>query len=743
MVYKVGDKVRVSFTATVESTGDAGNVNSTCAVTETAGAGAGFEHFMYLNSSRARDQVLKGGSAYVGFRDPDIGSEVEVSFEATIDSIEDGPSRTSTVTSGPGDGDGQRYYHSVYLESPSVTPVTGEKAEEAPPVAYPAGQDFRAEFTAVVKEAGTGPFSCDRVEEDGNGRTHFLFLAGPESRKTVLAAGQYLAARPAAGDRIAVAFTGKVSELGEQRDGTRAVATPRSNGTTARWNHALDLSSPSVRPLAENESYPGKEPSAMSFKAGDRVLVKFTGTISSGIGARQANTTAIRDDKDWTHWLCLSSPAVSPDGKAPSGGKATVEFTARVTRTDGPISTIAVEDDNDYVHYVFPGSPYVTMATAYKPGDALRVRFTGTVTGRLEKSASITTTVTDSAGYEHFLFLGDREVFPGTGPAVGDKVTVNFTCKVYDPLQDSQGKLRVRTQNNVHYLDTASPSVFSAKDAPALARDRFAPGQPIRAAFTATVLDASGYDSTTRVREEATGIVHSLYFGADARKAILPGADLSARPAQGAVVRVAFETIVPETPLTDRVPAGQVAVQGPDGRFRHFLDLSSPGITAIGPDGAVPGYETLRYDTIGAEIAALEAKGQFRVRRLRTDVTVFSGATREDCAAFLDREDFNPERFSVEGAGLSPADVTALELLRTVSARAAEKFGRYWVTSRASYFTEEWAKDEATEFENIEESALDKWPLTLVNWAAAAIARRDKTLDSFSVNGETWYGEEI
>lgn len=395
MAYGKGDKVRVQFTGVVKSTG---NVNSTCEVTEKGGDGAGYTHYVYLGSDTARSQVLAGDSPYNGFADPSIGDTIEIDFEAVIGSLRNGPSSTSTVSSGVLRA---RYSHCIYLGSPSITPVLSseEKAAEekaaaavlkaaqvlsgqpvrarftatvtdergpynttrveedngvshylylrgtdspreilgqgaaAPsagdritvsldgkartavpgtvalssgvfvqvqtkagwnhaldlaspsvsvgdeekaagkeeeekevspepaageegsagseerkePVAYEQGDEFRAELTVVVRALRSGPFSCDRVEEEGNGKVHYLYLDVEDSRKTVLAGGT-ASDRPRVGDRLTAAFTGKVSEFGEQQEGTRSVTTPRES-VFRTWNHALDLSSPSVRPV--------------------------------------------------------------------------------------------------------------------------------------------------------------------------------------------------------------------------------------------------------------------------------------------------------------------------------------------------------------------------------------------------------------------------------------------------------------------------------------------------------------
>ena len=93
MAYTTGDTIRVAFTGTVRS--DPDNIDGTSQVEEMTSGGVGSPgvvHYLYLNSRRARAQVVGDGQ----FPDstPGPGDVITVNFTA---GVEDGTGPDSTI----------------------------------------------------------------------------------------------------------------------------------------------------------------------------------------------------------------------------------------------------------------------------------------------------------------------------------------------------------------------------------------------------------------------------------------------------------------------------------------------------------------------------------------------------------------------------------------------------------------------------------------------------------------------
>jgi predicted secreted protein len=214
MPYEKGQEIRAEFEATVVSVNDS-NLRYRSQVLEDNG----FIHYLYLGDREARTEILKD-PRYL----PAAGDRISVRLTARICEVFVFPvAGVSQVITA------RTYVHCLNLASPSV------RASEP---AYEIGQEIRAEFEATVITNGGEKYGTGRVRED-NGTEHFLFLI---AREEILRGNTKN--RPAVNDRISVAFTAVIK--------APEPAYPPPSGTTLvstgrRWNHCLNLASPSVR----------------------------------------------------------------------------------------------------------------------------------------------------------------------------------------------------------------------------------------------------------------------------------------------------------------------------------------------------------------------------------------------------------------------------------------------------------------------------------------------------------------
>lgn len=518
MTYKKGDRVLIRFTGQVEAQD---KVNSTCEVTEKAGAGEGFTHYVYLNGSRARNQVLAGGSAYDEFRDPAIGDTVEVSFEAVIDSLKDGPNNTSTVQSVAQAGE-QAYYHCIYLDSPSVTPLTGAKAEGlaatagARAAAAPSGQPVQACFTATVMN-GRGAYATTRVR-DAAGADHYLYLGQGEPCEAILGTRK----APEDGDTITVTLDGVVRTTADGYEKPTLLASGVYVQTTKGWNHCLNLASPFVTLLpaegekkaAEASPEPEPEEPPGGYPENQELRVEFEAVVLTS-DTQKAGTSQVREGNGCVHYLFLrredARRQLGLTGSAPvAGDTIRVSFTTRAAardrQGDGPDSaTVAYTTGatGSYLHYVFLGSPSVKPVrlaeskeetteegkepVTYKQGDEFRAEFTAVVRDTSSVVYSCDRLEEDGNGKTHYLYLqadvSRKTVLAGdvtARPRIGDRVTVAFTGKVTEFGEQRNGTRAVSSPKVSgiggrwnHALDLSSPSVrlLKASELPLFTQD--------------------------------------------------------------------------------------------------------------------------------------------------------------------------------------------------------------------------------------------------------------------------------
>jgi hypothetical protein len=157
----------------------------------------------------------------------------------------------------------------------------------------------------------------------------------------------------------------------------------------------------------------------------------------------------------------------------------------------------------------------------------------------------------------------------------------------------------------------------------------------------------------------------------------------------------------------------------------------------------IDGYtEIIEKDTVESRIEELNDSRLWQVVRLRTGDIIRDEFDSEDQAdRYVDEEDFNRERVSVRQAELDEDDSEELTNL----ARLVEDVGvdDSWTLYNESYFSEDWAKQEAVEELGVYRSAVDEWPLSQIDWEEARDERRDGRYDyQYGFDGTTFYGSE-
>lgn len=681
MTYKRGDRVLIRFTGQVEAQD---KVNSTCEVTEKGGAGEGFTHYVYLNSSRARDQVLAGGSPYNGFRDPAIGDTIEVSFEGVIDDLKDGPANTSTVKSVAPAGE-QAFYHCIYLDSPSVTPLTGAKAEElaatagARAAAAKSGQPVQARFTATVM-SGRGAYATTRVR-DAAGADHYLYLSTGEPCEEILGTRK----APEDGDVITVALDGIVRTTADGYEKPTLLASGVYVQTAKGWNHCLNLASPFVTLL------PAKD--------GEKAAASTEPEASPGPEAEE------------------------PPGGYPEGQELRVEFEAVVLASAGQYSgTSQVREGNGCVHYL-----YLRRAGARRQlgltgdgipvaGDTIRVSFTTKAAaqdrqGNGPDSTTVAYTTGPDESYIHYVFLGSPSV------------------KAVRPAESTE--------------ETAEGTTEEGKE-PVTYKE----GDEFRAEFTAVVKDIrNGPFSCDRLEEDGSGKVHYLYLEAlGARQSVLDG-DAARRPARGDRVVVAFTGKVgpggAQRNGTRAVSSPKVG--GIGSKWNHALDLSSPSVRLL-TASELPLFtrDSASITSAGVveRLAELRGTAGYTVTRDRTGEIVFRAATEDACVAWLSDEDYNAAKFTVEGRALSVAQAEEVRVLAQLLDEVSTRLGTTWALYGKGYFTEDWARAQARGLLSGDGyTGLDAWPFDLIPWPLAATAKRDADYLAFRFAGADFYGK--
>lgn len=382
------------------------------------------------------------------------------------------------------------------------------------------------------------------------------------------------------------------------------------------------------------------------------------------------------------------------------------------------------------------------MPDAIRPGQVIRAEFTAKVTSRASQPNG-SSEVEDSKGFTHFLYLAGpsrREILTSgdsaRGPRAGDTITVAFTAKTTSRLKGLLGTTLVRTAGGAdHALNLSSPLVTVTappEEAPVMPVSYkpvpYAPGQEIRAEFTAEVIARSaGPLSTSEVRETESGAIHFLYLAPGTRREILSGDPLTLVP--GDIITVAFTATVGT--FEKKAPPGTTAVTvGTPNPY--FLDLTSPSIRAV-PSAITPDDDLITSAHVIARLAGLRARKaalvpRYTLTRNRNNTLEGTFPSLAEATAYLDKEDLAPARFTLSqvASKLSPAEAAELAGLTDLDLLGRRTFGgKPWdfggVELRPGrYYGTGWARNLAITRLGLTASQLNDWPLSLIPWTTAA-----------------------
>jgi hypothetical protein len=462
----------------------------------------------------------------------------------------------------------------------------------------------------------------------------------------------------------------------------------------------------------------------MPYKAGQRIRITFSGTIET-VNDQLYGTCTVREENGCVHYLFLNDPTArerllgSAARRVTAGSSVSVSFRAVIPASStigaGPDETTTIRDGS-FTHFAYLDSPSVTPVTAGAAPELTppQQELLDALTGKA---------VPEEASEE---IMDEKAVPEETGEEVMEE-----KAEADDPF---------------HAVTiTALPEAPKAPEpAPATpAGSRFAPGQEIRVEFEATIETDIGNTLGTSRAREADGTTHYLFLNSNAAQMLIL-TDKSPRGRAGDTIKVAFTTkITPPDSFSDKVaPEGTTPVAGPGNRYTHFLDLSSPSITALPAE--------VTSSRVITRLAELEARQrtlipQYALTRNRDAAKVCVAGSRKEAEDYVDREDLNPGRFTVRElpAELAPADATELARLTELASSGRLIFGNRWATGvtlrPASFYDENWARKRIAEGLGLELSdlgALDGF----TDWAKGAATLLARNYRSVSYLGQRWYG---
>jgi hypothetical protein len=571
-------------------------------------------------------------------------------------------------------------------------------------MAYEPGQQVRVAFTAEILDVGSNVNSTSRVREKGgpgNGTIHYLYLGGLTSREQLTGSGD-----PApAGSIITVDFITDVPAPSPRSDeagsGTTRVSGPEKPKSSYQYTHYVNLDSPSVTPVLPKAA-------TRDFPPGARLRAAFTGTVAGNTsltGNEPLATTKVTDSAGFTHYLYLISERAweqlcgTPGTIRPrTGEKVRVDFTAtlvqagqygfvtdQLTTADGCRAARNVPADEPasagFNHYLNLASPCVTLAS--EPGP--------------ETPATATPQYTEDQDL----------ILEFTGTVVTRNREVNGTSKVTDDA------------GLTHYLFLGDQSLRQQAAGQAA---EFGPGDAItlRLPFRmAAQRDATTPAGATRVKDTLAGQGWTHFVNLDS-------------PA----VRLASE-LAPEPATAVSEPAPEAAASTP------APEAVQEAVRTAGLPGAITSTQLeITSDDVATRIEDLEGITGWEVIRTRDGEAVATEEpSRESCLEYIDDEDLNPARFTITRVELDEAGQRELARLKALQATAARMLGSSsWTLREGSYFTAQWARDEACEVLDVGRADLAKWPLSEIDWDAAAASRVDELWASLDFDGVKFCG---
>lgn len=524
---------------------------------------------------------------------------------------------------------------------------------------------------------------------------------------------------------------------------------------------------------------------------GTKVRVNFTGIIGSkpqsGLKActRVTENSAFR----WEHYLYLQSREISESEDRSAGAVITVEFDAVVIgdyASDLNATTLVKElgGKSGFVHYLYLASEAVTVIEEEKPvalaappgikeGDLIEADLNVQVPEGSSASRFFTTEVAELDGVRatHFLFLDSGNLTRVPDDSDRQRYTGKLTMRVTGtPGAGKAGTTEVREVSKdgfmdyTHFVYLGSESVTVIKEekpepapepapGPSLISDRIQPGDRIQVDITGNFFSPAdpGQLSTSGIREDSgsgAGFLHYLYLGSGQVQR-LPGSSGSG-PAR---YRARFTALVADTLRNGQNATTEVREILGDGSASgctHYVYLKSPSVTRLAPgkpaapepvtrsvggDRVFPGRASFESKDVLNRIAELESlrASAFTITRTRTGqvITTVTGSffpTRSAVDEYLDSQDYNPARFTVEEVPVirDADEEEELRLLRELNTGGLNLFGSAaWITDSVKLFSdgsvgEDWARDQAAARLNVSLYQLDEWPLIDINWSDAA-----------------------
>jgi hypothetical protein len=428
-----------------------------------------------------------------------------------------------------------------------------------------------------------------------------------------------------------------------------------------------------------------------------------------------------------------------------TGDKIHVDITATVAAPELSLNLSACTrvfqtGNGRWTHFLYLYSsnnirPVTEGEDIKRPGTVIRAEFDAEVTGVYEEKEDSTTKVQvilpeGGKGFTHYLYLDSPEItrlpqneVPGKKEEItvpvkktytaGDKFRVVIEGKIDGPVEGYLSVTTgVRDQNDfLHYLYL--DSIVARKNNEGKVTAKF----DAELRNDATV--AGNANGTTRVHEDGGGSVHYLNLDSPC-VTLLTEVD---------------GILVP-------VPAGKKEEE--EARFPRF-----PGAGKISSTD----YSIESADVLN-RIAELDAvEGGYSIRRTSNVIdggplfTTRQFDSERAARAYLDDQDYNPDRFTFEKIR-DDSLTQELENLRELNDRGRIAFGPYrWITQgillhARGYFDDKWARARAVNDLKISDYQLDEWPLSFVDWNNAARELRDAEYTDVMYDGTYFWGSD-
>lgn len=158
----------------------------------------------------------------------------------------------------------------------------------------------------------------------------------------------------------------------------------------------------------------------------------------------------------------------------------------------------------------------------------------------------------------------------------------------------------------------------------------------------------------------------------------------------------------------------------------------------------IDGYTSIiEKSEVESRIEELEDSLGYEVVRLRNGEVIKRFDDEDEATQFIEDEDYNPDRVTVQKESLDEDDAEELHNLQRLISDVGDSGN--WTIYNESYFDSDWVRGRAADALGIGSYSgkFDEWPLNLIDWDDAAADQRNEEYPyEYRFDDTTFYGEE-